>query len=228
MHPAVHAQSNPDKAAIIMGCGEVVTYRHLNERSNQCAHLFASLGLGKDDAVALFMGNCPDYFYAAWGAQRSGLYYTPISTHLAAAEVAYIVQNCAAQVLVVSYALREVARQIRADLPDVHTWLMVGGTVDGFAAFEDLLDSFPTTPIGRELEGCVMLYSSGTTGYPKGIKNPNPERALGNPGPIVTGILGSFGICAQTVYLSPAPLYHAAPIRFCMAMQRIGATTVVM
>jgi long-chain acyl-CoA synthetase len=228
MYPAVHAQCHPDKAAIVMGCGDVVTYSELNERSNQCAQLFASLGLGKDDAVALFMHNCPDYFYAAWGAQRSGLYYTPISTHLAAAEIAYIVQNCEAQVLVVSWALREVARQLRAELPGVHTWLMVGGTAEGFESFEAALDQFPGTPLARELEGCVMLYSSGTTGYPKGIKNPNPEREIGNPGALVTGIMGSFGICADTVYLSPAPLYHAAPIRFCMALHRVGATAVVM
>jgi len=228
MYPAVHAQSNPDKAAIIMGCGDVVTYRQLNDRSNQCANLFASLGLGKDDAIALFMGNCPDYFYASWGAQRAGLYYTPISTHLSAAETAYIVQNCEAQVMVVSYALRDVARQIRDELPGVHTWLMVGGTVEGFDAFEERLDSFPTSPRTGELEGCVMLYSSGTTGYPKGIKNANPERAIGTPGPLERGIMASFGICAETVYLSPAPLYHAAPLRFCMAMHRVGATAVVM
>lgn len=228
MYPAVHARSNPDKAAIIMGCGDVVTYRQLNDRSNQCANLFASLGLGKDDAVALFMDNCPDYFYATWAAQRSGLYYTPISTHLSAAETAYIVQNCEAQVMVVSYALRDVARQIRDELPVVHTWLMVGGTVEGFDAFEERLDSFPISPIATELEGCVMLYSSGTTGYPKGIKNPNPERAIGTPGPLEKGIMASFGIGADTVYLSPAPLYHAAPLRFCMAMQRVGATAIVM
>ncbi len=228
MYPAVHAQSHPDKAAIIMGCGEMVTYRQLNERSNQCAHLFASLGLGNDAVVALFMANCPDYFYAAWGAQRSGLYYTPISTHLSAAEAAYIVHNSQAQVLVVSYALHEVASLLRKDAPGVHTWLMVGGTVEGFDAFEDRLDALPVTPIARELEGSVMLYSSGTTGYPKGIKHPNPLREIGNPGPLVMGILGSFGICQDTVYLSPAPLYHAAPMRFCMAMHRVGATAVVM
>lgn len=228
MYPAVHARSSPDKPAIIMGCGDVVSYRQLNDRSNQCAHLFSSLGLFKDDAVALFMENGPDYFYAAWGAQRSGLYYTPISTHLAADETAYIVSNCDAKVLVVSYALREVALKFRGDLPSVQTWLMVGGTVEGFDAFEDLLDGFPITPLARELEGCVMLYSSGTTGYPKGIKNPNPERDIGTPGLLEKGILASFGICEDTVYLSPAPLYHAAPLRFCMAMHRIGATAVVM
>ena len=228
MYPAVHAMSDPDKAAIIMGCGEVVTYRQLNDRSIQCAHLFASLGLGKDDAVAFFMENCREYFFAAWGAQRSGLYYTPVSTHLSPPEVAYIVENCEAQVLVVSYCLREVAQKIRGDLPGVHTCLMVGGTVAGFEPFEDSLAEFPLTPPTRELEGCVMLYSSGTTGYPKGIKNSNPERDIGTPGPLEMGIMGSFGICKDTVYLSPAPLYHAAPLRFCMAMQRIGATAVVM
>jgi long-chain acyl-CoA synthetase len=228
MYPAVHAQSTPDKAAIIMGSGEVVSYRQLNDRSNQCARLFASLGLGRDDAVALFMDNRPEYFYATWGAQRSGLYYTPISTHLAAAEVAYIVENCEAQVVVLSYTQREVASRIRSDLPGVRSWLMVGGTIAGFGSFEELLDKFPVTPVAREMEGCVMLYSSGTTGYPKGIRNLNLEREIGNPEPPVRGILASFGISADSVYLSPAPLYHAAPLRFCMAMHRIGATAVVM
>lgn len=211
-----------------MGCGEVVTYRQLDERSNQCAHLFAQLDLRPDDAVAFFMLNCPEYFYAAWGAQRSGLYYTPISTHLAAPEVAYIVQNCEAQVVVVSHALRDVAMAILKDLPGVRTWLMVGGTAPGFDDFEAALLRFPVTPVAHEREGSVMLYSSGTTGYPKGIKHANPARALGDPGPLVAGIMASFGMNRETVYLSPAPLYHAAPLRFCMAMHRLGATAVVM
>lgn len=228
MYPAVHAQTTPGKPAVIMGSGEVVTYRQLNDRSNQCAQLFARLGLVKDDAIALFMKNCPEYFYASWAAQRSGLYYTPISTHLSAAEAAYIVENCEAQVLVVSYELRDVALSIRHALPGVDTWLMTGGTVDGFDALESRLDACPPAPLPREIEGCVMLYSSGTTGYPKGIRNANPERAIGNPGPLMQGIMSSFGTNAETVYLSPAPLYHAAPIRFCMAMHRVGATAVVM
>lgn len=229
MYPAVHARTHPEKAAIIMGAGEIITYSQLDERSNQCAHLFANLGLRENDAVAFFMGNCPDYFYVAWGAQRSGLYYTPISTHLAADEAAYVVGNCEAQVVIVSYALREVARQIKNSVSGVKTFLMIGGTIEGFDAFEDALAKFPTTPIARELEGCEMLYSSGTTGYPKGIKNPNPVREIGTPSPLVMGILsGSYGIDENTVYLSPAPLYHSAPIRFCMAMHRVGATAVVM
>jgi acyl-CoA synthetase (AMP-forming)/AMP-acid ligase II len=211
-----------------MGAGETVSYRQLDERSNQSAHLFASFSLVPNDGIALFMENRPDYFYAAWGAQRSGLYYTPISTHLSVAEVAYIVDNCEARVVVVSHALREIAQQVREQLPQVRAWLMVGGTAEGFSSFESALEAFPATPIDRELEGCAMLYSSGTTGYPKGIKNPNPERPVGTPGPFERGIMGNFGLSEDTVYLSPAPLYHAAPLRFCMAMHRLGATAVVM
>ncbi|NND66870.1 MAG: AMP-binding protein [Halioglobus sp.] len=228
MHPAAHAQTTPDKPAIVMGGGERVTYRELNDRSNQCAQLFASLGLVKDDAVALFMDNSPHYFYAAWGALRSGLYYTPMSTHLSADETAYIVDNCDARVVICSYSLREVAGKLMEQLPDVDAWFMVGGTEPGFESFEAALNAQSATPIPRELEGCEMLYSSGTTGYPKGIRNPNPERPFGEPGRLVIGIMHSFGINPDTVYLSPAPMYHAAPLRFCLALHRVGATCVVM
>ena len=102
MYPGFYASATPDKPAIIMGQGEVVTYRELDERSNQCARLFAAMGLRAGDTVALFMDNSPTYFYAAWGAQRSGLYYTPISTHLSPDEVRYIVDNCTARVVVVA------------------------------------------------------------------------------------------------------------------------------
>ncbi|MDZ7782053.1 MAG: acyl-CoA synthetase [Halioglobus sp.] len=228
MYPAVHARTDPDKPAVIMGAGEVVTYRQLDERSNQCAHLFQNLGLEPNDSVGLFMVNGPEYFYATWGAQRSGLYYTPISTHLSADEVAYIIEDCEAQVVIVSEELREVVTGMDDRLAGVRHWLLAGGEAPGFDNFEAALAQFPLTPIERELEGCEMLYSSGTTGYPKGIKNPNPEREIGNPGPFVPGIVHSFGVDENTVYLSPAPLYHASPLRFCMAMHRVGATAVVM
>ncbi|NQX90307.1 MAG: AMP-binding protein [Halioglobus sp.] len=228
MYPAVHAKSNPDKPAVIMGEGSTISYLQLDRRSNQCAHLFKSLHLTPNASVAFFMENGPDYFYAAWGAQRSGLYYTPISTHLAPAEVAYIVENCEAQVVLVSHSLLDVVEQVRAQLTGVRAWFLVGGSADGFDDFETALDGKPWTPIENELEGCAMLYSSGTTGYPKGIKNPNPERPAGTPGPFELGIMGSFGMSEATVYLSPAPLYHAAPLRFCMAMHRLGATAIVM
>ncbi len=228
MYPAVHAKATPNKPAVIMGGGECVSYLQLDQRSNQCAQLFASLGLQPGDAVAFFMQNCPAYFYAAWGAQRSGLYYTPISTHLSTDEVRYILENCEAQVVVVSQSLAERVQAIQPALPGVRAWFSAGGQSNGFAAFEEALHSMSVEPIPRELEGCEMLYSSGTTGYPKGIKNPNPEREIGTPGLFVQGILATFGVDENTVYLSPAPLYHSAPLRFCMVMHRVGATAVVM
>ncbi|MFT4519156.1 MAG: long-chain acyl-CoA synthetase [Halioglobus sp.] len=232
MYPAVYAQSTPEKSAVVMGDGVVVSYRELDDRSNQCAQLFAAQGLVKDDAVAFFMHNCPEYFHVAWGAQRSGFYYTPISTHLSSDEVAYIVENCEAKVVVVSAALLPVVEKIRGSLKQVELWLIVeddgAGTTDGFVNLNEALDAMVTTPIEKELEGCEMLYSSGTTGYPKGIKHPNPERPAGSPSPLTTGIVKGFGVNADTIYFSPAPLYHSAPIRFCMAMHRVGATAVVM
>jgi len=227
VYPAVHADTHPDKPAVIMGSGEVVTYRELNERSNQCAHLLQRYGLQPNDCVAFLLKNGPDYFYAAWGAQRSGLYYTPISTHLATDEVDYIVGNCEARVVIVSAALVDVVRGIKASRPGVE-WLVAGGSAEGFDSFDEGLAQCPVEPIERELEGCEMLYSSGTTGYPKGIKHDNPERPIGNPGPFFQGIALGFGVDADTVYLSPAPLYHAGPLRFCMAMHRMGATVVAM
>ena len=103
MHPAVHAKTHPDRAAYIMaGSGETVTYRQLDERSNQGAQLFRSLGLKAGDVIAIFMDNHPRYYEIAWAAQRSGLRYTCISSKLTAGEVEYIVRDCEAKVLIAS------------------------------------------------------------------------------------------------------------------------------
>ena len=131
MHPAAHADATPDKPAIIMGGGERVSYRALNDRSNQCAQLFSSLGLAKDDAVALFMDNSPNYFYAAWGALRSGLYYTPMSTHLSADETAYIVDNCRPKVLLAAQR----GRTRRSALAEAQAILHDGGVTQIGAVF---------------------------------------------------------------------------------------------
>lgn len=230
MYPGVHARSIPDKPASIFGAsGEVVSYAQLDARSNQAAHLFRRLGLGRGDAVALFMENQPRWLDVAWGAQRSGLYYTPIATHLTADEVAYIAGDCGARVLVTSYALREAAAGLAERMPRVHTRLMTGGTIADFAALEPALAAEPIHAIADEVEGAEMLYSSGTTGRPKGIQNPLPELPIGTPPPLLRALAdGMFGVSPDTVYLSPAPLYHSAPLRFVMTLQRLGATCVVM
>jgi acyl-CoA synthetase (AMP-forming)/AMP-acid ligase II len=230
MHPGAVALRTPDKPAyIVEPLGEVVTYRQLDEHSNQCAHLFRHLGLAPGASVALFLVNDARFFEPCWGAQRSGLYYTPISTHLTAAEVAYIVEDSGAEVLIVSHELREVAAELVGRMPRLRARFVIGGTIPGFESFEAAMADHPVRPIADEMEGIEMLYSSGTTGKPKGIKNPFTRRAIGTPPPLLRGLLaGMFGASPETVYLSPAPNYHSAPLRFLMALQRLGATSVIL
>jgi long-chain acyl-CoA synthetase len=229
MHPGAHAETTPDKPATIMaGSGEVVTYGQLEARSNQMAHLLRSLGLGLRDGIALCMENNARFHEVCWGAQRSGLYYTAASSRLTAGELAYIVRDCGAKVLVMSHELRALAAAVSDASPDVQARYMAGGTIDGWASLETALANQPTTPIDDEVEGADMLYSSGTTGRPKGVKPPLSGRPLGE----ITGLIllcqGLYGMDEHTRYLSPAPLYHAAPLRYTMTTHRLGGTVVVM
>lgn len=230
MYPRTHALAAPDKPAYIMGRGgEVVTYRQLDERSSQGAHLLRSRGLRSDDAIAIFMSNHPRFFEVCWAAQRSGLIYTPISTHLTAGEISYILEDCGARVLVVTNDLADVAAAAVERAPHIGTRFVAGGDHTGFERWESAIAGHPTNPIEDEIEGAAMLYSSGTTGYPKGIRHSLGERAIGTPPSIARGLAaGMFGFGADTVYLSPAPSYHSAPLRFIMATQRIGATAIIM
>jgi acyl-CoA synthetase (AMP-forming)/AMP-acid ligase II len=225
MHPFHFAASTPDRPAIIMaGSGRTLTYAALEARSNQAAHLFRACGLKRGDVIAILMLNGIDYLPLAWGAQRSGLIYTCISTKLTAEEAGYIVTDSAAKLLVVSAELEGVAR----DLPDVAHRFSCGGDIHGFLRLEDSLDAQPTTRIADESSGRDMLYSSGTTGRPKGIIGPLPTGPIDQPDAL-TGLVGMlFGFEGGMIYLSPAPLYHAAPLRYCMAVHKYGGTVVVM
>ncbi len=229
MHPAHHARTHPDKPAFILAySGEVVTYRELEERSNQGAHLFRSLGLQPGDAVAFFVENHPRYFEMLWAAQRSGLRFTCISSKLTTSEVEYIVKDCGAKMFVASKALAETALKVAPDIPGVALY-MVGGAEGPFKSFEDARAAFPTTPIADETAGSIMLYSSGTTGRPKGVKRAGGgEAAIDAPNPLSTLGQALYGWTPDTVYLSPAPLYHAAPLGWSMAVQALGGTVVMM
>ena len=228
MHPATHAKTHPDRAAYIMaGTGETVTYRELDERSNQGAQLFHSLGLKAGDVIAILLENHPRYFEIAWAAQRAGLYYTCISSKLTAGEVEYIVGDCGAQLLVTSQGVGPVVDELPALLKGVKLY-MVGEPKAPYESFEAARAGFPTTPIADETAGSDMLYSSGTTGRPKGIKPPLTGGAIDEPTSLAMMANQVFGFPLDGVYLSPAPLYHAAPLRWTMGMQRLGGTVVVM
>ncbi len=229
MYPGAHATTTPDAPAYVMaGSGEVVTYRQLDERSNQLAQLFRAAGLRRGDGIALMLENHPRFFEICWGAQRSGLYYTAISSRLTAPEAAYIVQDCGARVFLTSSHNREVAAAIVGEMPAVEVRLMLDGVVDGYESYEEAVGRHPTDPIADESEGADMLYSSGTTGRPKGVKVPLPEGPIGTPSSVTSLAQLLYGFTADSVYLSPAPMYHAAPLRFSMAVLRLGGTVIAM
>jgi long-chain acyl-CoA synthetase len=228
MHPATHAQTNPDRPAYIMGAtGETVSYRELDERSNQSAQLFRSLGLNTGDVIAILMENNARYFEIAWAAQRSGLYYTCISSKLTAAEVAYIIGDCGAKLLITSPAVGPVADELPELIPGVKLF-MVGDARAPYKSFEAARAKMPATPIADQSAGSDMLYSSGTTGRPKGVKPPLTGAAIDAPNPLTALPRAVFRFPEQCTYISPAPLYHAAPLRWCMSVQRLGGTVVVM
>ncbi len=228
MHPTIHARTQPDRAAYIMAAtGETVTYRELDERSNQGAHLFRSLGLQTGDVVALLMDNNPRFFEIAWAAQRSGLYFACISAKLTAGEVEYIVRDCGAKLLIASAGVGPVVDELPDRLDGVGLY-MTSPARALYSSFEDARAQMPATPIADESAGTDMLYSSGTTGRPKGVKPPLTGQPIDAPTALAMMAQGMFGFRPDSVYLSPAPLYHAAPLRWCMSVQRLGGAVVVM
>lgn len=237
MYPGTHARSTPDKPALICAAtGAVTTYRELDERSNRLAQLLHARGLRRGDHVAIFMDNNPRYVEVLWAALRSGLYLTPINRFLTAEEVAYIVEDCDAKALFSSFALRAVAQDLIERIPYCPLRLMVDGAIPGWTAYEPAvaaqsaqpLAAQPGQPLSGESAGQFMYYSSGTTGRPKGILAPLREAHASEPAPVTLAHIELNRFTPDTVYLSPAPLYHSAPIAYVTAVQVIGGTVVMM
>ena len=223
MHPSVHAKAHPDKPAIIMaGSGETVTYAELDARSNQVAQLLRARGIKTGETVALCMENHPWFFCLTWGFQRAGVHYVCISSRLTSPELGYILEDSAAKLLFGSAYLAPLLDEVAKLAPQVPQ-LRLG--VDAEAA----LAAMPAAPIADERAGVDMLYSSGTTGRPKGVKIPLPEDpAIDQTNVLVMLAMAAYGINENAIYLSPAPLYHAAPLRWSMTVHKIGGTVVVM
>jgi long-chain acyl-CoA synthetase len=229
MHPKHHAKTHPDRAAYIMSeSGEAVTYAQLDARANQGAQLFRSLGLKTGDVIAMMMENHPRYFEIAWAAQRSGLYFTCISSKLSVGEVEYIVRDCEARLLITSPGVGPIVDELPALIPGVALYMVGDAPRAPYRSFEAARAGMPQTPVADEAAGADMLYSSGTTGRPKGIKPPLTGKAVDAPNPLAKIAQDLFGVTPDSIYLSPAPLYHAAPLRWCMSVQCLGGTVVVM
>ncbi|MCA8929589.1 MAG: acyl-CoA synthetase [Alphaproteobacteria bacterium] len=226
---AEHAAAHPDKIATIMaGSGERLTYGELNARSIQLAHVFAAHGLRPGDVVALFMENNIRYHEVYWAAVRSGLYLCAVNKYLTAEEAAYIVNDSGAKALVTSAALAPEASAMLAHLEAAPLRLAVDGPVAGFGHLEDAIRDRPTRPLRQEPLGDFMNYSSGTTGRPKGIQRPLSGRTFAELSNLDLLVQGLYDVGPDAVYLSPAPLYHAAPLAFTAAVHALGGTNVIM
>jgi acyl-CoA synthetase (AMP-forming)/AMP-acid ligase II len=202
-----------------------MTYGELEARSNQIAQLMRRHGLQRGDTVALMLVNSLDYLAICWGVQRAGLVYVAMSTKLNADEASYILVDSGAKLLIASAALGAVAGPASAAVAARYA---VGGMITGFADLGAAIADLPTTRIADESSGRDMLYSSGTTGRPKGVRGPLPEGPLDQVDSL-SGLVGMlYGWEPGMRYLSPAPLYHAAPLRYCMSVHRYGGTVVVM
>jgi acyl-CoA synthetase (AMP-forming)/AMP-acid ligase II len=226
--PADHA---PDRPAITMArSGERRTYGELDAAANRVSRLLRGAGLAPGDHAAFCVENAPAFLEIAWGAHYAGLLYTAISTSLKVDEVAYIVGDCEARVLFLSARYADKAAALKAATPGVERYIAVGGPIDGYEEYAALVAAEAPQPLEEaRIGGRDMLYSSGTTGRPKGIRPAQPALPLGETPIVVTPILRDmFGIGRQDVYLSPAPLYHSAPLRFSMAVHQLGGEVVVM
>ncbi len=228
-HPSIHARTHPDKIAYRMAAtGKAITYRELDEISNQGAHLFRWLGLKPGDHIALLMENRLAFMEICWAAQRAGLYYTAISRYLTEGEIAYIVKDCGARVFITTPKCHEQVEGLVGQ-PGAPLMFMMEEPAPGFRSFDKEAIAQPVTPIADEVAGYDMLYSSGTTGQPKGIKRQFEGLPIDQPSPFLRVLCATMcGMGADSIYLSPAPLYHAAPLRFNMMAIVLGGTSIIM
>jgi long-chain acyl-CoA synthetase len=231
MYPGAHAIERAEQAAFIMAStGETVSYAEFEARTNRLAHLLRGHGLGRSDHYAIFMENNSRYLETCSAGERAGLYYTCVNSFLNAEELTYILNNSESKVLITSRACRKVAEEALRHCPGVSLCLLVDGAgEDGpFVDYQAATAGFPDTPIDDESLGSAMLYSSGTTGRPKGILRPLDESPPGRPTRLFTFLEQLWRYREGLIYLSPAPLYHSAPQAAVGLAIRNGGTVVIM
>ncbi len=228
-HLGAHARTTPDKAAVVMHpSGRVRSFKEVDDASIRLALALRARGMQTGDHLAVLLENQEEFYDVVWAANRIGLFLTPINWHLAAGEAGYIVADCDATALVASANLSGIVGQMGDDLAAVTTRIAIGGDIPGFERYEDVVAGIQPGEVPDEREGAWMFYSSGTTGKPKGILPPLVEGDLGSVSFLTRLLTGLFAFDDETVYLSPAPLYHAAPAGWTVGTQRLGGTAVVM
>ncbi|WP_454624302.1 AMP-binding protein [Bradyrhizobium cenepequi] len=231
MYTGKHAYLRPLQPAFIMAAtGETVTYRELEARSNRLAHLFRKCGLKRLDHYAIFMENNNRYLEACGAGERSGLYFTCVNSYLTPGELAYILTNSQSRILITSEAKLDIAREALKECPLVELCIVADGDgeSDRIVGLREATTGLPATPIKDEAIGTAMLYSSGTTGRPKGILRPLPEQSPSQQLPLFDFLQKLWHYREGMIYLSPAPLYHSAPQAAVNLTIRVGGTVVIM
>jgi long-chain acyl-CoA synthetase len=231
MYTGKHAKLRPLQPAFIMAStGEAVTYRELEARCNRLAHLFRKHGLKRLDHYAIFMENNSRYLEACGAGERSGLYFTCVNSYLTAGELAYILTDSQSRILITSLVKLDCAREAIKECPGIELCIVTDGPgeSDRIVGLEAATAGLPSTPIADETVGTAMLYSSGTTGRPKGILRPLPEQPPSQQLPLFDFLQKLWQYREGMIYLSPAPLYHSAPQAAVNLTIRVGGTAVIM
>ena len=230
LRPDDHADRAPDSAAVVVPTtGQRISYRTMVDQSKRLANVLREHGLRPGDHVAIFMTNVPEYFEVVWAARRAGFFYTAISWHLTPGEVRYMLENSQSKALIVSADLADVAEQAVGDRPEPGLRLLIGPGRPGWDDYAATVAKAGTVPLGPELEGQAMLYSSGTTGRPKGIVHTTIDagRRFGDVAGDILWV-NRYGLDPSAVTLNVGPLYHAAPLVSAMATHRHGGTVVLL
>jgi long-chain acyl-CoA synthetase len=217
-------------AAIFPDSGAVTTYGGLYDRARRAAHWLLGLGLQPGEGIALLLDNRPEFLELAEAARLAGLYFTPLSIHLRPHEVGYVLADSGARLLVASPELAGLAAALVAEgALGERLRYALGDGLPGYESYEAALAAedpavpLPERPLGRE-----FLYSSGTTGLPKGIRRPLVPFAERDAPMWDMTWKALYGFDTETVYLSPAPLYHAAPIGYVGRTLLEGGTAVIL
>lgn len=227
--PAHVAAVNPGRIAQVMAStGSTLSYGELDRLSRRLARAFRENGLQVGDHVAILTGNHEMTLTVCWAAQRSGLYWTPINTRWKSAEVAHVLNDSGARALVVSDRFAGLAESAVADLADQPLLVCVDGRVGCFRSLDDLAPRRDDKPLDLECEGVEMLYSSGTTGRPKGVV-PGPVGApFGTNDATMDSLRQHYEISRDAVFVATTPLFHIAALASALMTQRVGGTVVVM
>lgn len=227
MNIADHASAAPQSPALVTD-GGAISFGELHARSQRVAAALREVGLRRGDGVAVVLPNRPEFFEITWGAQLSGLYYTAVNTHFLPDEVGYVIDDSDAKAVFVEASMPEFAAHIRETNAAVIGHIAVGGPLPGWHCYEDALAAAGDAPPASD--GSEMLYSSGTTGRPKAVRRPLPVDGNGSWAQSVLemALIHKYGMSPSSVYLSPAPLYHAAGVNYTMAANRVGAASIIM